>query len=74
MLGECAPEQVTDMERRTCLDFNASTPLAPEVVGAMRPFLTEHYGNPPPLGRCTDQSGGGACARASRRAPQVRAG
>jgi cysteine desulfurase len=28
------------------LDFNASTPLAPEVVEAMRPFLSEHFGNP----------------------------
>jgi cysteine desulfurase len=28
------------------LDFNASTPLAPEVVEAMRPFLVEHFGNP----------------------------
>ncbi len=28
------------------LDFNASTPLAPEVVEAMRPFLTAHFGNP----------------------------
>ena len=28
------------------LDYNASTPLAPEVVEAMVPFLTEHYGNP----------------------------
>jgi len=28
------------------LDFNASTPLAPEVVEAMRPFLTGHFGNP----------------------------
>jgi len=34
------------MEKRIYLDFNASTPLAPEVVEAMRPFLTEHYGNP----------------------------
>ncbi len=34
------------MEQRIYLDFNASTPLAPEVVEAMRPFLTEHYGNP----------------------------
>lgn len=34
------------MEKRVYLDFNASTPLAPDVVGAMRPFLTEHYGNP----------------------------
>jgi cysteine sulfinate desulfinase/cysteine desulfurase-like protein len=28
------------------LDFNASTPIAPEVADAMRPFLSEHYGNP----------------------------
>lgn len=28
------------------LDFNASTPLAPEVIEAMRPFLMEHFGNP----------------------------
>ncbi len=32
--------------RRIYLDFNASTPLAPEVVEAMRPFLTTHFGNP----------------------------
>ncbi len=34
---------------RIYLDFNASTPLAPEVVEAMRPFLTEHFGNPSSL-------------------------
>ena len=28
------------------LDFNASTPIAPEVAEAMRPYLAEHYGNP----------------------------
>jgi cysteine desulfurase len=28
------------------LDYNASTPIAPEVAAAMRPLLTEHYGNP----------------------------
>ena len=28
------------------LDFNASTPIAPEVADAMRPLLSEHYGNP----------------------------
>jgi cysteine desulfurase len=28
------------------LDFNATTPVAPEVVEAMLPFLREHYGNP----------------------------
>ncbi len=31
------------------LDYNASTPIAPEVSDAMRPFLTEHYGNPSSL-------------------------
>jgi len=28
------------------LDFNASTPIAPEVADAMRPFLSQHFGNP----------------------------
>jgi cysteine desulfurase len=37
------------MSRRIYLDFNASTPIAPEAVEAMRPFLTEHYGNPSSL-------------------------
>jgi cysteine desulfurase len=32
--------------RRVYLDYNASTPIAAEVTDAMRPFLTEHYGNP----------------------------
>lgn len=31
------------------LDYNASTPAAPEVVEAMRPFLADHYGNPSSL-------------------------
>jgi cysteine desulfurase len=31
------------------LDYNASTPIAPEAVEAMRPFLTRHYGNPSSL-------------------------
>jgi cysteine desulfurase len=34
------------MSRRIYLDFNASTPIAPEAVDAMRPFLSDHYGNP----------------------------
>jgi cysteine desulfurase len=34
---------------RIYLDFNASTPIAPEAVDAMRPFLTDHYGNPSSL-------------------------
>lgn len=28
------------------LDFNASTPIAPEVQAAMAPYLSRHYGNP----------------------------
>ena len=28
------------------LDYNATTPVAPEVVEAIRPFLVEHFGNP----------------------------
>ena len=28
------------------LDYNATTPVAPEVVAAMLPFLGEHFGNP----------------------------
>ncbi|AWP22955.1 cysteine desulfurase NifS [Acidiferrobacter sp. SPIII_3] len=28
------------------LDYNATTPIAPEVVAAMRPFLEENFGNP----------------------------
>lgn len=31
------------------LDYNASTPVAPEVADAMRPFLSQHYGNPSSL-------------------------
>jgi cysteine desulfurase len=28
------------------LDYNATTPIAPSVIEAMLPFLSEHYGNP----------------------------
>jgi cysteine desulfurase len=28
------------------LDYNASTPVAPEVLDAMLPYLSSHYGNP----------------------------
>jgi cysteine desulfurase len=38
------------------LDYNATTPVDPQVAEAMRPFLTEHYGNPSSnhrLGRTT---------------------
>src|SRR3972149_11033836 len=37
------------MDRKIYLDFNASTPIAPEALEAMRPFLTDHYGNPSSL-------------------------
>src|SRR3990170_3062212 len=37
------------MERKIYLDFNASTPICPEAVEAMRTFLTDHYGNPSSL-------------------------
>ncbi len=31
------------------LDFNASTPIVSEVAEAMKPFLSQHYGNPSSL-------------------------
>jgi cysteine desulfurase len=34
------------MNRRVYLDHNASTPVHPEVVAAMLPYLTERFGNP----------------------------
>ncbi|MCL4678135.1 MAG: cysteine desulfurase [Alphaproteobacteria bacterium] len=32
--------------RTIYLDYNATTPIAPSVVEAMLPFLSEHFGNP----------------------------
>ena len=37
------------MQQQIYLDYNASTPIAPEAAEAMKPFLTEHYGNPSSL-------------------------
>lgn len=34
------------MERPIYLDYNATTPIAPEVADAMLPYLREHFGNP----------------------------
>lgn len=34
---------------RIYLDFNASTPIGPEVADAMQPFLARHFGNPSSL-------------------------
>lgn len=33
-------------ERTIYLDFQSTTPIAPEVLDAMMPFMTEKYGNP----------------------------
>jgi cysteine desulfurase len=41
------------------LDYNATTPLAPEAMEAMLPFLREHYGNPSSI------HGAGRMARAA---------
>ncbi|MCA9169350.1 MAG: cysteine desulfurase [Planctomycetales bacterium] len=35
--------------RQIYLDYNATTPVAPSVFEAMRPLLTEHFGNPSSL-------------------------
>ncbi len=37
---------MTDSSRPIYLDHNASTPLLPEVLEAMLPYLGEHFGNP----------------------------
>ena len=34
------------MSRPVYLDYNATTPLAPEVIDAMRPFMETEFGNP----------------------------
>jgi len=34
------------MNKPIYLDYNATTPVAPEVAEAIRPFLVEHFGNP----------------------------
>ncbi len=41
------------------LDYNATTPIDPEVLRAMMPYLLHHYGNPSsnhPLGVKTSQA------------------
>jgi cysteine desulfurase len=34
------------VDRPIYLDYNATTPIAPEVLDAMLPFLRDHFGNP----------------------------
>ena len=34
------------MDRPIYLDYNATTPIAPDVFAAMRPFLEDQFGNP----------------------------
>ena len=34
------------MKKPIYLDYNATTPIAPEVADAMLPYLREHFGNP----------------------------
>lgn len=34
------------MKKPIYLDYNATTPHAPEVIEAIRPFIEEHFGNP----------------------------
>lgn len=51
------------------LDYNATTPIAPEVAEAMQPFLFEHFGNPSSghrLGQRTRQAVGEARGQVAR--------
>jgi cysteine desulfurase len=41
--------KVTMETQKIYLDYNASTPIAPEVAEAMKPFLSQHFGNPSSL-------------------------
>ncbi len=40
------PSRHEGMSLPVYLDYNATTPVAPEVADAMTPFLREHFGNP----------------------------
>ncbi len=46
LTGPPLHESIHTMQYPIYLDHNATTPVAPEVVDAMLPFLREHHGNP----------------------------
>jgi cysteine desulfurase len=46
MHGRALGDPVGSIENPIYLDHNATTPILPEVVEAMLPFLREHFGNP----------------------------
>jgi len=48
-LPACRGEEEAPVSRRIYLDFNASTPICPESIEAMRPFAADCYGNPSSL-------------------------
>ncbi|RMF54715.1 MAG: aminotransferase class V-fold PLP-dependent enzyme, partial [Calditrichaeota bacterium] len=37
------------IEKKVYLDYNATTPVDPDVLETMLPFFKEHYGNPSSL-------------------------
>ena len=37
---------MTDQKLPVYLDYNATTPIRPEVAAVMRPFLDDYFGNP----------------------------
>ena len=45
-LGFTIPERRNSMVKPIYLDYNGTTPLDPEVIAAMRPFLETEFGNP----------------------------
>lgn len=46
MEGIHAMSAINSAINNVYLDYNASTPIAPEVLEEMQPFLQKHYGNP----------------------------